>query len=211
VASGHPFVFTSGNHDSDELERQLAEAGAIVLDREGQLRADGTRGPVVVRVAGLRVAGYGDPNERRAADGYRDRGASVTPEQQEEFADWLTPLVGNVDVVLVHEPALASVAVERLRAAPPEQPLLLAVGHTHKQAVDASDGVVEVDGGTIGAGGTGNLGEGSDIGLAVVSLTREPFAPLAADLVVVDPGTGAARGQRVRLDAGIAHVGEPLS
>ena len=40
--------------------------------------------------AGLRVAGYGDPFERRAAENYRDRYTNaITPEQQSDFAEWL--------------------------------------------------------------------------------------------------------------------------
>ncbi len=86
VKTGQPFVFTAGNHDSDTLERELARAGAVVLDQRGRLRADGSHGPLVTRVAGLRVAGYASPNMRRAADGYRDRGADVTPAEQAAFA-----------------------------------------------------------------------------------------------------------------------------
>ena len=71
VRIGHPFVFVSGNHDSDALVRRMALAGGIVLTQRGRLRADGTHGPVVVKVRGLRVAGYADPFERRARDHFR--------------------------------------------------------------------------------------------------------------------------------------------
>ena len=60
-----------GNHDSDALVRRMALAGGIVLTERGRLRADGTYGPVVVRVRGLRVAGYSDPFERRASEHFR--------------------------------------------------------------------------------------------------------------------------------------------
>ncbi len=73
VRIGHPFVFVSGNHDSDALVRRMALAGGIVLTERGRLRADGTYGPVVVRVRGLRVAGYADPFERRARDRFRQQ------------------------------------------------------------------------------------------------------------------------------------------
>ena len=68
VRIGHPFVFVSGNHDSDALTRRMALAGGIVLTQRGRLRADGGYGPVVVRVRGLRVAGYADPFERKASE-----------------------------------------------------------------------------------------------------------------------------------------------
>jgi predicted phosphodiesterase len=209
VQTGRPFVFTGGNHDSDTLERQLAARGAIVLSQRGRILPDGRHGPVVVRVAGLRVAGYRSPNERRAVDGYADRGDEVTKEQQADFLGWLLPLIGKVDVVLVHEPALAEPALRVLRAEETPSPLLFVVGHTHHQAVEARNRAMLVNGGTAGAGGTGNLTEGQVIGLAVVTFSRFPFDAEAADLIRVDPGTGAAKAQRVRLGAGTVRVGDP--
>ena len=44
-----------------------------MLTERGRLLPDGGYGAVVVRVGGLRVAGYSDPFERRRADGYRAR------------------------------------------------------------------------------------------------------------------------------------------
>jgi predicted phosphodiesterase len=202
VASGRPFVFTAGNHDSDTLMRGLARSGAIVLTQHGQLRPGHPAGPVVVKVRGVRIAGYTSPNVRLKAQGYRDRGADVTAREQAEFLGWLLPLVGKVDVVLVHEPALVVGALKLLRADPPDHPLLFAVGHTHRQDVDSSRDVTLVNGGTIGAGGTGNLTEGQDVGLAEVVYRPRPFAPRAVDLVRIDPGDGSAKAQRIPLDAG---------
>ena len=86
VGAGRPFVFVSGNHDSDTLSRELARRGAIVLTQRGQLLPDGRLGAVVVRAAGIRVAGYSDPFERRRADGYRAlREPDVTEGQQRAF------------------------------------------------------------------------------------------------------------------------------
>jgi predicted phosphodiesterase len=196
---GHPFVFTAGNHDSDTLSRSLARRGAIVLTQRGRLLPGGGHGPVVVRVGGVRIAGYTSPNERRAADGFRDRGADVTQTQQEDFQAWLDGLVGRVDVVLVHEPELAAPALADLRARGVDAPPLVVVGHTHRQDVESAGEITEVNGGTLGAGGTGNLREGQDIGLAVVTIRRHPFAPLAVDLVQIDPGTGSATARRERI------------
>ncbi|HEU0316999.1 MAG TPA: metallophosphoesterase family protein, partial [Solirubrobacteraceae bacterium] len=202
VTTGRPFVFVAGNHDSDTASLALARAGAIVLTRRGQLLPSGRYGPGVVDVLGLRVAGYESPNERRAADGYRDRGAAVTPAEQADFQAWLAGLIGRVDVVMVHEPALAAPAIAALRAAPSLAPLLVLDGHTHTQSVESRDGVAEVNGGTVGAGGTGNLVEGQPIGLAVVTYRPRPFAPLAVDLIQVAPGTGSGAARRLRLDQG---------
>jgi len=209
VSVGHPFVFTAGNHDSDTLERRLVSAGAIVLDQRGRLLPHGRHGPVVVRVGGLRIAGYSSPNMRSSAHHYRDNGAAVTPAEQAAFLGWLLPIVNRVDVVMVHEPDLAAPAIKSLRDDPPNHPILFVVGHTHRQAVDSAGGITEVNGGTAGAGGAGNLTEHQNIGLAVVTYDRKPWQPLAADLVDVNPGTGGADARRVRLDTGAVHVGDP--
>lgn len=208
VSAGHPFVFVAGNHDSDTGSLTLARAGAIVLTRNGQLLPDGLLGKdAVVTIAGLHVAGYQSPNERRAVDGYRDRGAGVTPAEQADFAAWLQPLIGRVDIVLLHEPDLAAPALAAIRATHPARPLLVLDGHTHVQAVSARDGVAEVNGGTVGAGGTGNLVEHQPIGLAIVTYRPRQFAPLAVDLVTITPGTGAGAARRLRLDQGPVAVG----
>jgi hypothetical protein len=199
VRTGRPFVFTAGNHDSDSLARALARRGAVVLTERGRLMPDGRFGPVVAHVAGLRVAGYSSPNERRATEGFRDRGAGVTQEDQAAFERWFDGVAGKVDIVMVHEPDLAAPALAALRERGPDAPLLVVTGHTHRQSVDPAGGVVEVNGGTVGAGGTGNLDEGQDLGLAVVTVQREPFSPLAVDLVQIDPDDGSATASRVRL------------
>jgi len=200
---GSRLVFVSGNHDSDVLERKLARTGAIVLTRSGRLRGDGTTdGTVVQRVGGLRIAGYDDPLKRLARERYRDNGATYPPAEQERFAAWLEPLLGRVDIVLVHAPALARTALDRLRAEPPDAPLLFVAGHTHAQSSEQAGAVTVLNPGSVGGGGTGNLTDaGGDIGLARVTYTRLPaFLPRAADLVQIDPGDGEAQARRVRLD-----------
>ena len=204
VKLGQPFVFVAGNHDSDLLSSELARAGAIVLTRHGQLRPQGGYGPLIVRVAGLRVAGYDDPFERHSDDGFTDRYDNVPdPRQQDAFTAWLRPLLGRVDVVLVHEPALIAPALQVLRDRPPPRPLVLLVGHTHVADLQTQPGVTVINGGSVGAGGTGNLAEHADIGIARFIYTTHPrFQPLAADLVSIDPGTGSSSARRQRLDAG---------
>ena len=201
--AGRRLVFVSGNHDSDVLERKLVRTGAVVLTRSGRLRGDGTTdGAVVQRVGGLRVAGYDDPLKRLARERYRDNGATYTTEEQERFAEWLAPLVGKVDIVAIHAPGLARQAVESLRAAPPDTPLLIVQGHTHTQSLEQTGTVTVLNAGSVGGGGTGNLAQdGGDIGLARVTYTRLPaFLPRAADLVQIDPGDGDAQARRFRLD-----------
>jgi predicted phosphodiesterase len=202
VSLGHPFVFVSGNHDSDSLERELVDRGAIVLTEYGRLKPDGSHGAVINEIGGMRVVGYSDPYERRSAEDFRDRyDNSPTPEMQQRFRDWLEPLLGRVDVVMVHEPALIEPALDELRANPPATPLVFLVGHTHHAEVDHFADVAEINGGSVGAGGTGNLTERTPIGLARMTYETKPaFQPLAADLVSIDPGSGSATASRERLD-----------
>ncbi|WP_320673202.1 metallophosphoesterase family protein [Patulibacter defluvii] len=208
VHTGRPFAFVTGNHDSDSLARSLARRGAIVLGRDGQLGRDGRPlrpRRMTARVGGLRVAGYGDPFVRLRSQGYRDRyddeGPSVAEQQQ--FAAWLRPLVGGVDVVMVHEPALLGVALRDLHEHPPRRPLVFVVGHTHRADLTRQGDVTVIDGGSVGAGGTGNLaGDPTAIGVArlVYRTDDDRFRPLAVDLVSVDPGSGSATARRERLD-----------
>jgi hypothetical protein len=158
---------------------------------------------VVTRVHGLRIAGYDDPLMRLARDGYRDNGATPTLAEQVQFTNWLAPLRGKVDVVMVHEPALAATAVDALRTDPPATPLLVVEGHTHKPSLEHHGTLTVLNSGTVGGGGTGNLASsvGGKIGLARLTYAIEPaFAPAAADQVEIDPNDGEARAQRVRLD-----------
>ncbi|MEA2279775.1 MAG: hypothetical protein QOK21_382 [Solirubrobacteraceae bacterium] len=200
---GHPFVFVSGNHDSDTLEHSLARRGAIVLTQFGRLNPDGSYGSMINRVAGLRIAGYSDPFERRSREDFADRFDNApTPAMQDAFTGWLQPLLGRVDVVMVHEPALIAPALQVLKDRPPPRPVVFVVGHTHVAAIEHEPGFDVVNGGSVGAGGTGNLTEHNAIGIARLIYTVKPsFQPLAADLVSIDPGTGSATARRQRLDA----------
>jgi predicted phosphodiesterase len=202
VGLGKPFVFVSGNHDSDSLERALSRRGAIVLTQYGRLLRNGGYGPVINDIAGLKVVGYSDPFERRVGENFRDRfQPEPTPTQQDAFTSWLRPLLGKVDVVMVHEPALIEPALAILRDAPPQRPIVFVVGHTHKASIERYPGVDVVNGGSVGAGGTGNLTEPTKMGIARLIFTTEPnFQPLAADLVEIDPGSGSATARRERLD-----------
>ena len=202
VHTGRPFVFITGNHDSDFLAHELAVQGAIVLTRDGRLLPDGTHGPVVNKIAGLRVAGYDDPFERLSSENYRDRyHPTVNPAQRDEFLSWVMPLISKVDVIMVHEPALITTALQALRDQPPDHPIVFLVGHTHVTDLIQQPGVTVINDGSIGAGGTGNLAEKTDVSLARFIFTLQPaFRPLAADLVSIDPGSGSSSARRVRLD-----------
>jgi len=202
--AGTRFVFVTGNHDSDAEAQELADDGAIVLTEHGRLLRGGRFGPMVVRVAGLDVAGYGDPFRRRRARGYVKEGLSPapTPAEQNLFAQWLAGVEPRVDVVMVHEPGLAAKGIEMLRRDPPSHPVVILVGHTHRAAIEIDRHLSVINGGTVGAGGPANLGEGAKIGVARMLYANGDggFQPLAADLVEIDPGNGSATAKRFRLD-----------
>jgi hypothetical protein len=154
-------------------------------------------------VAGLKIAGYSDPFERRSREDFADRFDNApTPAMQDAFTGWLLPLVGKVDVVMVHEPALIEPALDVLKDRPPPRPVVFVVGHTHVASIEHEPAFDVINGGSVGAGGTGNLTEHNQIGIARMIYTSRPsFQPLAADLVSIDPGTGSATARRQRLDA----------
>lgn len=206
---GRPTVFISGNHDSETLERALSKAGAIVLTRNGQLMPNGSYGPMVVDVGGLRVAGYDDPFTRRTAAS--QRGPSPPPHtteaQRQEFATWFASVEDRVDVVMVHQPAMVEPVLRQLAEHPPDHPIAFFVGHTHSPDLRVQQNVMLLNGGTAGGGGTGNLDDRLPIGLAQLRYTVSPFKPLAADIVTVDPGKGDATARHERLDLGAAPSG----
>jgi hypothetical protein len=200
---GRPTVVVGGNHDSDTLLKDLAGAGAIVLTQFGRLRPDGSHGPVIARVGGLRMAGYDDPFLRRAGQDYQDRfHAGLEIAAQEDFRRFVGGLEGKVDVVVVHEPEVAAAALEDLRRDPPARPLVILDAHTHRPFVRADPNLLELNGGTIGAGGTGNLAdERTNLSLAVLTYRLKPTPlPLAVDQVSIDPGRGASSARRLRVD-----------
>ena len=127
-------MFVTGNHDSDYLSRELARDGAVVLTRNGRLEPDGTFGPLIYRLNELRVAGYDDPFERRSSEAFRDR-YDDTPDtaQQDLFLDWLRPLIGKVDVVMVHEPALIAHGADRCCSDQPAGAAARVPGRPHAQ------------------------------------------------------------------------------
>ena len=199
---GRPFVFSPGNHDSDQLANGLAREGAIVLTRTGRLDGKGdTTGRPIVNVKGIRVAGYDDPYERHAGEGFADLFRVPGPDEIERFATWLRPIRDDVDIVMVHNPALLPEAVRELDAEHRAHPLLFLVGHTHHSSLTRTPGATIINSGTVGAGGTGSLLKHLDVGIARVTYEMTPrFTPLAVDQIEIDPRSGNATARRERLD-----------
>jgi predicted phosphodiesterase len=196
---GHPTVAVSGNHDSPVVMRRLARAGAIVLTHAGRMSGDGTvTGPAVVTVDGLKVAGYEDPLAAQAGSfGHRlDLSEAELADETIRVENWFDALPVRPDIVLVHDFRVA--ASLRAHVAAEGGSVIVLTGHDHRQHVDRSGDVVEVDGGTLGAGGVFAVGH-APAGFAQVHLTADGW-PAAVDLISADPITGDATARRIALD-----------
>ncbi|RJK92762.1 metallophosphoesterase family protein [Vallicoccus soli] len=160
---GTPYVFIRGNHDSVTTEAAVeAQANTTVL-REGQ----------VVELAGLRIAGIGDP--RFTPDKTtRDQDPAPTVEASgERLAESLRDAAEDgepVDVALVHDPEAAA-PLDGL------VPLVLA-GHGHEREVRALDG------------GTLLFEQGSTGGAGLRGLEGEDPTPIQLSVLYFDPATG---------------------
>ena len=78
---------------------------------------------------------------------------------------------------------------------------MLLTGHTHVASFHTSTNFTEINGGTVGGGGTGNFEKNQPFGLALLTYTREEdgFEPVAADLVEIDAHGGSAKAERFRI------------
>jgi hypothetical protein len=203
---GTRVVAVSGNHDSARLMRSLARRGVTVLERRGVLRPDGTHGAESVRVAGLVVAGFDDPNEwrgRRADDPRRvfSFAEMFDPEAAEararaELLRWFGRLDPRPDVVLVHQNGLALFLARTVQERGDKRPVTILTGHDHRQHVDRYGRHVVVDGGTAGAGGLAGVGQDA-VGLAELHFARADHELEAADLIAVEPISGNGLARRV--------------
>lgn len=127
-------VISDGNHDSVETSAQEAEAGAVVLDGG------------VVEVDGLRILGDADPNATRIGAGTRLAGEEGLAQAGTRLAD-VACADGDVDLLLVHTPAVGTEAMER--GCVPVQ----VSGHLHRRYGPGrvGDGVRYVSASTAGA------------------------------------------------------------
>lgn len=130
---GIPYVYIRGNHDSSSTEAYVAAMeNTVVLDGE------------VVEVAGLTVAGIGDPRFTP------DRSTVASDDEVVASGEDLASVIGSasepVDVALVHDPTAAEALADTA-------PLVLA-GHMHtrdEQQLGESS-LLLVQGSTGGAG-----------------------------------------------------------
>ncbi|MFJ6211794.1 metallophosphoesterase [Streptomyces sp. NPDC092296] len=152
---GAPYVYVRGNHDSAGSQQAVArQKHAIVLD-EGR----------TVTVAGLRIAGWGDPQFTP------DRSVQVGGEEAEvamgqAFAAKITATRPPPDIAAVHEPT----AAQQLDGLVP----LVLAGHTHVRATRMLDH------------GTRLFIQGSTGGSGLRALESNPPSPVELSVLFFD-------------------------
>jgi hypothetical protein len=202
---GRQVIAVSGNHDSSLFMRALARRGVTVLTRDGVLRSDGRHGAAVADIDGLRVAGFDDPQEWHGSDPDNPRrifSFSELPDPRQaaerarrELLRWYDGLRPRPDVVLVHQNGLAQWLAARLHERGDTLPLTILTGHDHRQHVTTYGPVSVIDAGTVGASGLYGVGRDS-VGLGDLHFSSDGDLQ-AADLIAVEPVSGAAQAQRV--------------
>jgi hypothetical protein len=110
----YPYLFVAGNHDSQAVNRALAQAkNVIVLNRQS------------AEVKGLRVLGLPNPASLRAGAGSVDTTPEELRENAEQLRDAVFAATLPIDIVAVHDPKQADAVQGFL-------PLVLC-GHLHRQ------------------------------------------------------------------------------
>ena len=158
-----PYVYVRGNHDSLGTQASVAaQPNAVVLDGRS------------ATVAGLRFWGMGDP--RYTPDKTRDSGVDEQHEVAAAFAATVADKArrdgSGIDVIAVHDPAIASEAGGIA-------PLVLS-GHLHRSVERRVGSSLE-------------LVEGSTGGAGLRGLQKDKPVPLVASVLYVDPATHALR------------------
>ncbi|WP_406104696.1 metallophosphoesterase [Micromonospora globbae] len=162
---GVPYVYIRGNHDSAGTAAAVAaQPNAVVLD------------DAVAEVAGVRIAGIGDPRftpDKQEADaGPWAEGPASLAGSGARLAETVRAAGAPVDIALVHDPASAEPLAGTV-------PLVLA-GHTHSREVRV---LPAPDGGP----GTRLAVQGSSGGAGLRGLEHEEPTPLAMSVLYLGP------------------------
>ena len=203
LRAGTRLVFVTGNHDSDSEAQELADDGAIVLTEHGRLLRGGRYGPMVVRVAGLRVAGYGDPFRRRRARGYVQQGALPAPSAASRTCSpsgWPACRTRSTSSWSTSPrwPRRRSTrcAASRRRT----RSCCSSATRTARTSRSIATSRCSTAGRSAPAGPATSARGRRSAWRGMTYATGGAFAPLAADLVEIDPGNGSATAKRFRLD-----------
>ncbi len=111
---GVQWIQADGNHDSAATSKQAAKAGATVLSGE------------IYETHGITFLGDSDPNETRLGAGSVSAHGETLKGAGERLAD-VACAAGNVDIMLIHNPIVGRVSLERGCL-----PYLIS-GHMHKR------------------------------------------------------------------------------
>jgi len=153
-----PHVWVRGNHDSRSTQLAVArQPTAIVLD--GNIR----------EVAGLRIAGIGDPRFTPDKDTRQQPDADDLAEAGNRFAERLTLVEPRPDIVVTHDPAMA-------RKLDGTAPLILA-GHAHRRSTEML------------AGGSRLMIQGSTGGAGLRGLETDEPTPITMSVLYIDRAT----------------------
>jgi len=202
---GRPTVGVSGNHDSEALMLALSRAGMIVLTHKGTIKDGGSiLGPPVIKINGLKVAGFEDPlafkgprypgpRTRFSFEDYPD-GKQRKLKAERIMWRWYQALTPKPDVLLIHQAGLAQALSKKIIARWPDHSLTILTGHSHKQSVQIFGKIVIVNDGTVGAGGILNVAP--EAGLVRLRFNKQAGLQ-SADMISLQIKTGQANAQRV--------------
>ena len=171
-----PYVWVRGNHDSLGTQAFLEKQPGVQVVDDGD----------VVTVAGIRIAGIGDPlytpNKRVKTDS--ERNASTLRAAGEELLEAISAQTEPVDVAIVHEPPMA----EPLMGSVP----LVLDGHVHERRSRVADGTLELTQGSSGGAGLRTLDDEKALPLQMSVLHFDR----AGALLAVDDITIGGLGER---------------
>jgi predicted phosphodiesterase len=179
-----PYLFVKGNHDSDKMVAAVAAAGGDVLDHK------------VATVRGVRFYGVADPTFS-PGQGYRTAALEALKRRRSvTVAAELDALSVPADVLLVHDPALATYAMGHV-------PTVLD-GHLHRFDTGVDHGTRELNDATTGAAGPDGLRRAHPppYGAEVVYFDAGTRRPVAVDRITVRSLQAEFSVQRLRLPEG---------
>jgi predicted phosphodiesterase len=164
-----PYLFVKGNHDSPDVVRAVAaNRNARVLDWSS------------TQISGIRFFGVGDPTFS-PGEGYRvDEFEKLKDQRSIEVGGAIDTQVPPADVLLVHDPRLATYALGHIAT--------VIDGHLHKFRSQITNGTRELTTGTVGGAGPDGLRNRQPLPYGAEVLYFDPLTrrPIGVDRIAVD-------------------------